>query len=50
MNGKMNDNQLAFVKQYKSDKPFIHKIYSMIDKCYRDCHMKNSHTFKYRCI
>ena len=50
MNGIMNENQLAFVKDYKFDIPLIHKIDSIIDKCYRDCHKCFFHTFQYRCI
>ena len=38
MNGVMNENQLAFVKEYKFDNPPIHKIDSIIDKYYRNCH------------
>ena len=47
MNGIKNENQLAFVKEYKFDNPLVHKIESIIDKCYRDCHKNFSHTFKY---
>ena len=50
MNGIMNENQLAFVKEYKFDNPLFHKMTSIIDKCYRDCHTNHFHTFEYRCI
>ena len=36
--------------EYKFDNPLVHKIDSIIDKCYTDCHKKFFHTFKYRCI
>ena len=44
----MNENQLTMVKKYQFDKPLIHKIDSIIDNCYRDCHTKYFHTFKQR--
>ena len=50
MNGIMNKNQLTIGKEYEFDKPLIHKIDSIIDKCCRDCHNSYFHTFKYRCI
>ena len=37
-------------KEYKFDKPLIHKINSIIDHCIRDCHIKYFHTFKYKCV
>ena len=46
----MNENELYDVKEYKFDNPPIHKIDSIIDGCYRDCHSKYFHTFKYVCI
>ena len=46
----MNENELYVVKEYKFDKPLITKIDSIIDNCYRDCHNKYFHTFKYVCI
>ena len=46
----MNENELYIVKEYKFDKPLFHKIDSIIDGCYRDCHNKYFHTFKYVCI
>ena len=46
----MNENKLYVVKEYKIDNPLIHKIDSIKDGCYRDCHNKNFHTFKYVCI
>ena len=33
----MNENQLAVNKKYEIVEPFIHKIDSIIDNCYRDC-------------
>ena len=38
MNGIMNENQLAFVKEYRFDNPLVQKIDSVIDKRYRDYH------------
>ena len=46
----MNENQLAIVKEYEFDKPLIHKIDTIIDHCFRDCHNKNFHTFEYKCV
>ena len=46
----MNENELYVVKEYKFDNPPITKIDSIIDGCYRDCHNKCFHTFKYVCI
>ena len=46
----MNENELYVVKEYKFDNPLITKIDSIIDNCYRDCHKKYFHTFKYVCI
>ena len=46
----MNENELYVVKEYKFDNPLIHKIDSIIDNCYRDCHKKYFPTFKYVCI
>ena len=46
----MNENELHFVKEYNFDNPPITKIDSIIDGCYRDCHNKYFHTFKYVCI
>ena len=47
MNGIMNENQLVFVKENKFEKPLVHKIDSIIDKCYRGCHKIFFLTFKY---
>ena len=46
----MNENELYVVKEYKFDNSLITKIDSIIDGCYRDCHSKYFHTFKYVCI
>ena len=46
----MNENELYVVKEYKFDTPRFHKIDSIIVGCYRDCHSKYFHTFKYVCI
>ena len=46
MNGIMNKNQLTIVKEYECIKPLTHKIDSLIDNCYRDCHNKYHHTFE----
>ena len=46
----MNENELYVVKEYNIDTPLFHKIDSIIDGCYRDCHNKCFHTFKYVCI
>ena len=50
MNGIMNENQLTIVKKHDIIKPLIHKIFSIFDNCYRDCHNKYLHTFEYRCV
>ena len=46
----MNENELYVVKKYKFDYPLYHKIDSIVDGCYRDCHNKYVHTFMYVCI
>ena len=46
----MSENELYVVNEYKFDNPLIHKIDSIIDNCYRDCHNRYYHTFKYVCI
>ena len=46
----MNENELYVVNEYKFDNPFIQKIDSILDGCYRDCHNKYFHTFRYVCI
>ena len=46
----MNENELYVVKEYKFDNPLFHKLDSIIDSCYRDCHSKFFHTFKYVCL
>ena len=46
----MNENELHVVKEYNFDNPPITKIDSIIDGCYRDCHNKYFHIFKYVCI
>ena len=46
----MNENELYVVKEYKFNNPFITRIHSLIDGCYRDCHNKYFHTFKYVCV
>ena len=43
MNGIMNKNQSTIVEEYEFSKPLIHQIDSIIDKCYRGCHNKNSY-------
>ena len=43
----MNENELYVVKEYKFDNPLFHKIDSIIDSGYRDCHNKFFHKFKY---
>ena len=50
MNGIMNKNQVALVKEYKFDNPLIHRLDSIIGKGYKDCHNNYLHIFKYRCI
>ena len=50
MNGIINENKLSVVKEYEFDNPLIQIIDSIIDKCYRDCHNKYYHTFKYECV
>ena len=46
----MNENELYVVKEYKFDNPLITKKDSILDGCYRNCHNKFFHTFKYVCI
>ena len=46
----MNENEIRVVKEYKFDNSLITKLDSIIDSCYRDCHKKCFHTFKYVCI
>ena len=46
----MDENQVTIVKKKELVKPLIHKIDSIIDNCYRDCHDKYFHTFKFDCI
>ena len=46
----MNENELYVLKEYKFDNPLIHNIDSIIDSCYRDCHNKFFHKYKYVCI
>ena len=46
----MNENELYVVHEYEFENPLITKIYSIIHSCYRDCHYKYFHTFKYDCI
>ena len=46
----MKENELYVVKEYKFDTPLFHKKDSIIAGCYRDCHKKYFHTFKYVCI
>ena len=43
----MNENEFYNVKEYKFDNPLITKIDSIIESCYRDCHNKYFHIFKY---
>ena len=50
MNGIINENKLSVVKEYEFDNPLIQNIDSINDKCYRDCHNKYFHTFKYECV
>ena len=42
----MNKNQSAIVKEYEFGKPVIHKIGSINDNCYKDCHNKYYHTLE----
>ena len=46
----MNENELYVVKEYEINNPFITKIHSTIDSCYRACHKIYFHNFKYECI
>ena len=46
----MNENELYVVKEYNFDNPPNTKIDSIIDSCFRDCHNKYFHTFKYNCF
>ena len=46
----MNKNELYAVKEYKFYNPITTEIDSIIDKCFRDCHNRYFHNFKYECI
>ena len=46
----MYENQLTIVKKHEIIKLLIHRIDSISDNCYRDCHNKYFHKFKYECI
>ena len=50
MNGIINENELTIVKKYEFDNPLIQNIKSLFNTCYRDCHDKYFHTFKYKGI
>ena len=50
MDGIMNKNQLAIVKEFDFDKPLIHKIDFIIDNWFRDCHNKYFHTLEHKCV
>ena len=50
MNGIINENELTVVKENEFDNPLIQNIDCIINKCYRDCHKKYYHTFKYECV
>ena len=39
-------NEIVIVKEYEFLKPLIHKINSIIDNCYRDCHNSYFHKFE----
>ena len=45
----MYENQITIVEEYEFDKPLFHKMDSFFNKCYRDRHNKNYHTFEYKC-
>ena len=44
----MNENQLTTVKNYATDKPDIHEIYSLLDDFFKDCRNKFFHEFEFR--
>ena len=46
----MNENEKYLVKEYNFDNPFIHKMDSIIDSCFKDFHNEYFHKFKYECI
>ena len=46
----MNENELYVVKEDKFHNPLVQKIDYRIDSCYKDCHNKYFHTFKFVCI
>ena len=50
MNEIINENKLFVVKEYEFENPLIQNINSIINKCYRHCHEKYFHTFKYEGI
>ena len=49
MDRMINENQLTIVEEYDFNEPLIHKIDSIVDKLYRDCHKKYYHTIEYKC-
>ena len=46
----MNGNEFYVVKHYEFDSPLITEIDSILNRCYRDCHNKFFHNFKYEFI
>ena len=42
-------SKIIIVKEYEFELPLTHKIDSIIDNCYRDCHNKCLHTFDHIC-
>ena len=46
----MDENDLYLVKEYNFHNLLVTEIYSIIDKCFRDCHNSYFHNFKYECI
>ena len=46
----MKENELYLVKEKKIDYPLITEMDSMLDICFKYCHIKNFHNFKHECI
>ena len=47
MNGILNESTV--VKEYGFIKTLIHKIDSISDNCFKNCHIRCFHTFEYKC-
>ena len=46
----MNQNELYLVEEYDFDNPLCSEMDSVLDGCFKDCHNKYFHKFKYECL